>query len=312
MSATPTSSRVTAGAQPTLEYALPPGHSLRGYRILHTIGAGGFGITYLAEEPTTHRRVVLKENFPASLCYRRPDSPEVLLNPADSAESSFAWAHNNFMREARLLASLHHPHIAKVYTFFEAYNTSYYVTEHIAGQPLAEVAAAHAQLGQLLPQAGLLGTLVRVLDALDYIHSRDLLHRDIKPNNILIRKNGLPVLIDFGAARDACGDADPNVVESLGFSPAEQGNSGSDNMGPWTDLYSLGATLYYITTGQPLLPCRQRELYDTAETLSELPELLAVYDKVFLATIDRAIRPIIAGRFASAAEWIAALRPLFS
>lgn len=285
---------------------LPIGHVLHGYRIIRSLGAGGFGVTYLAEEESIERRVVLKENFPDRLCHRESKTMDVVLSdPARGAEE-FTWSHNSFMREARLLAALDHPHIAKVYSFFEAHKTSYYVTEFIDGKPLAEVAADYARKEFPLSQDALLGVMVRVLDALDHLHSRDLLHRDIKPDNILINKKGLPILIDFGAARDEYGDPDSNVVESQGFSPLEQSQS-DGNMGPWTDLYAFGATLYYSLTGTCLSDGRQRELYDDTTILAEDAKLTKLYDKRLLQSIDRSIRPAIADRYQSAAEWIADL-----
>lgn len=285
---------------------LPAGHVLRGYRIIRKLGAGGFGVTYLAEEQSIERRVVLKENFPDSLCHRESKTLDVVLSAPERDNGTFTLAHNNFMREARLLAALDHPHIAKVYSFFEAHKTSYYVTQFIEGKSFADVALDYAQKRFPLSQDALLGVMVRVLDALDHLHTRELLHRDIKPDNILINKRGMPILIDFGAAREEYGDSDPNVVESQGFSPIEQSQQ-NGNMGPWTDLYAFGATLYYVLTGTCLPDCRMRDTFDTADTLAELPNLTALYDKRLLQSIDRAIRPAIADRYQSAAEWIADL-----
>ena len=285
---------------------LPNGHLLHGYRILRTLGAGGFGVTYLAEEKALERRVVLKENFPDSICHRETGTLDVVLSSPETGAETFSWAHNNFMREARLLAALDHPYIAKVYSFFEAHRTSYYVTEFIEGKSLADVAADYARKKFPLSQDALLGVMIRMLDALDHLHSRELLHRDIKPDNILINKRGIPILIDFGAAREEYGDSDASVVESQGFSPLEQSTPGG-NMGPWTDLYAFGATLYYSLTGTCLPESRMRDISDTAEALVENEKLLKVYDKRLLATIDRSIRPAIADRYQSAADWIADL-----
>lgn len=288
---------------------LPPGTQLRGYRLLRCIGQGGFGVTYLAEEPQLSRKVVIKENFPSGICYRREGTHQVCLHHPEQDAEGFEWAMNNFLREVRLLGTVDHPSIAKVYSYFEAYGTSYYVLEYINGVSLGKLAESYAQAGQRLPQASLFGMLVRLLDALDYLHARKLLHRDIKPDNILITRTGLPVLIDFGAAREEYGDLGNTVVESPGFSPSEQG-SAAGNMGPWTDLYALGATLYYILTGECLPSCRQRELYDTADPLSLNPALAGEYCREFLQTIERAIVPAPEARYQSAAEWLADLARL--
>ena len=103
---------------------LPAGTDLHGYRILKPLGAGGFGITYLAEEDYLSRRVVIKESFPDSLCYRQTKTLHVCLNDPDNGAANYDWARGNFLREARILASLDHPYIAKVYSYFEANNTA--------------------------------------------------------------------------------------------------------------------------------------------------------------------------------------------
>ena len=288
---------------------LPDGHVLHGYRVLRTLGAGGFGVTYLAEEKALERRVVLKENFPDTLCHRQSGSLDVVLIAPEGRET-FDWAHNNFLREARLLASLDHPSIAKVYSFFHAHQTSYYVTEFIDGKSLADAVNDYRTHDCQLPQEALLGTMVRVLDALAYLHQREVLHRDIKPDNILINKKGLPILIDFGAAREACGDSEAGVVESLGFSPPEQGMNGGE-MGAWTDLYAFGATLYYILTGVCLPDGRQRQLYDMADSLVGMENLKKEYDERLLRSIDKSIRPAADARYRSASEWIADLLELY-
>jgi len=285
---------------------LPSGHVLRGYRLLHTLGAGGFGVTYLAEEALLQRRVVIKEHFPDALCFRESGTLNVRLHEP-GLRDTFRWALHNFLREVRLLASIHHPRIARVYSYFEAHGTAYYVTEYIDGPSFAEVVQRVISRGELLPQRALFGLLVRVLDALDYLHDRSLLHCDLKPDNILLTRQGMPVLIDFGAAQEKQETSSARVVESVGFSPSEQ-HSGGEQMGPWTDLYALGATLYYALTGECLPGCRQRELYDTVQPLAERPELREHYHPRFLASVDRAIRPIIRQRYQCVAEWMDDLR----
>lgn len=282
---------------------LPNGTLLHGYRVQRCIGGGGFGVTYLAQESLLNRTVVIKENFPDSLCYREEGTLDVLMHNPEDGKEGFAWAMNNFLREVRLLATLDHPCIAKVYSYFEEHGTAYYVVEYINGISLDKLAAQHAEMGQPIAQSSLFGLMVRLLDALDYLHSRKLLHRDIKPDNILITRNGLPVIIDFGAAREAYGDLSNNIVETPGFSPAEQ-STPDGNMGPWTDIYALGATMYYILTGTCLPPAKQRLIYDTADPLSSNERLCSTYSPTLLATIDRAISPLPEHRYQSVAEWM--------
>lgn len=286
---------------------LPEGHRLRGYRVIKTLGEGGFGITYLAEDELLQRRVVVKEHFPNSLCYRQDVTLNVRLH-AEQGRSGYRWAMANFLREVRLLASLDHPNLPKVYSFFEAHETAYYVTEYIDGMSLTNLAEDYEKHNMPIPQPALWGMMVQLLDALDYLHHRNLLHRDIKPDNILIRRDGTPVLIDFGAAGEDNDDTDVSaIVQSVGFSPAEQERE-NGNMGPWTDIYALGATLYYTLTGRCLPSGRLREIYDNATPLSAIRRLRSLYHPALLESIRKAIAPHREDRFASAAEWLAALR----
>lgn len=282
---------------------LPNGTLLHGYRVQRTIGSGGFGVTYLAQESHLNRTVVIKENFPDSLCYREEGTLDVRMHDPESGRQGFEWALNNFLREVRLLATLDHPCIAKVYSYFEEHRTAYYVLEYINGISLSKLAIQYAEMGRTIPQSGLVGLMVRLLDAFDYLHSKKILHRDIKPDNILVNRTGLPVIIDFGAARESYGDLSDSIVETPGFSPSEQSDP-NGNMGPWTDLYAFGATLYYMLTGTCLPTCQQREIYDTVDPLASNAELCKHYNPALLATIDRSIAPLPARRYQDVAEWM--------
>ncbi len=285
---------------------LPPGTQLHGYFLERVLGAGGFGVTYLAHEEGLQRKVVIKEHFPESICHREARTHKVRLVDEENRHA-YNWAMEGFLREQRLLSSIRHPHIVRVFTGFEANDTAYYVTEYIEGMSLGALAQDYARQGKRITQAELYGLLVRLLDALDYLHGRQMLHRDIKPDNILVNGRGLPVLIDFGAAHERHEADLVQAVETPGFTPSEQ-VTGCGEVGAWTDIYALGATPYYLLTGTMLAPCRQRELFDPALPLAQREELREHYHPQLLASIDRAVRPQAAQRYRDAAEWMAALR----
>ncbi len=289
-------------ACPIAPRELPPGTLLHGYRLERKLGAGGFGITYLAMDEMLQRRVVIKEHFPGSLCQREAGTLRVI--PIDDEQKDTCdWALGNFLREARLLAGVDHPGIANVYSYFEAHGTAYYATEYVDGRSLGDVVQDYAAHGFGFSEPEIYSLMVRVLDALDYLHRRKLLHRDIKPDNILINRAGHPVLIDFGAAREEYGDTHVQVVESPGFSPAEQGGN-SGEMGEWTDIYAFGATLYYTITGDLLPSCRQRELFDSVVPLAQNARYKPHYHRDILSSIDHAIRPRAHQRYQSVEEWM--------
>lgn len=286
---------------------LSANHLLNGYRIERCVGSGGFGITYLAKDELLGRRVVIKEHFPLALCQRNGATLNVeLQDPAEA--SNLEWSEQNFLREVRLLAALDHYNIVKIFSSFQAYDTLYYVTEYIDGQSLgAYVISAHQQ-GYRISQDELYGLMVRVLDALDYLHSRRILHLDIKPDNILLTRQGRPVLIDFGASHDNFGDTGVGVIETPGYSPPEQNMNGGEKLGPWSDLYAFAATLCYLLTGKSPSPGGQRLFYDNHEPLASRASLTSIYNVDLLAGIDRALSPSIDSRYRSVEEWMADLR----
>lgn len=286
---------------------LPSNHLLNGYRVSKCVGSGGFGITYLAEDELLGRRVVIKEHFPQALCERRSGTLNVELQDESGAEG-LEWSYQNFLREIRLMASLDHHNIVKIFSSFKALNTIYYVTEYIDGQSLGEFVHANYKIGRRVTQDELYGLMIRVLDALHYLHSRRIVHLDIKPDNILLTQHGRPVLIDFGAAHENFGDIGVGVMETPGYSPPEQSMNSGEGLGPWSDIYAFGATLCYLLTGAPPSPGGQRLLYDNHEPLASRAALTSIYSVDLLAGIDRALSPSPDSRYRSVGEWMADLR----
>ena len=177
--------------------ALQNGTELAGdYRIDRVLGAGGFGITYLADEIALNRLVTIKEYFPSDFAARTPGFDAAPRS--EQCAGDYRWGLDRFIEEAQTLAKFSHPNIVRVYRYFRANNTGYMVLHFEEGQSLK---AWLKSLGRAPRQKELDQIVAPLLDALDSIHRSDFLHRDIAPDNIIIRKDGQPVLIDFGSAR---------------------------------------------------------------------------------------------------------------
>ena len=279
---------------------LPHNYQLGNYRIIKVLGRGGFGITYLAHELKLNREVVIKENLPSALSNRASTTYRVQPLTEGNAAGSYEWALRNFLNEARTLSSLEHPNIIRIFTAFEELGTAYYVMPHISGTSLDKVRYP-------MPEAEIRPILLAMLDALRYLHSRTpvLLHRDIKPANILRGPDGTPVLIDFGTAR-VLSEHSQTVVESPGYTPLEQMKT-RGNVGPWTDLYALGGTMYKLITGKPPVRCLDRIGEDTQPRLADNTELLKNYSPRLLESIDKALALEVRNRWQSAEEWMKAL-----
>jgi hypothetical protein len=229
-------------AHPT---ALPAGRELLEYRIVSVLGEDGFGISYLAQDTILHRDVALKEYFPSDLALRAPDGN---VTPVSSGtESNFRKGLNQFLVEARTLARFVHPNIGRVDRYFEANGTAYMLREFEKGESLARK-FAH---GPRPDEAELKALLAPLLSGLEAVHRAGVLHRDIKPSNVFVRDDGSPVLFDFGAARLASRDALQDIIPILtpGYAPVEQ-YIRSGGQGPWSDIYSLAAVLFWAVTGE--------------------------------------------------------------
>ena len=238
---------------------LSAGAQVDRYRVEKTLGGGGFSVVYLALEQDTGRRVIVKEYMPPRLARRRDDLT-VVASGADS-EERFHHGRLLFFREAGILANLVHPNIVHVLNFFEANGTVYLVMPFEQGRNLQSYIKSR---GGRLSEELLRAMLTPLLDALRLIHSRDVLHLDIKPGNVHLRPGGSPLLLDFGALhrRFEHGRAHGGQVITAGFSPVEQYEP-NGYVGPWTDIYALGATLRTCIEGRTPPPAPQRYQKDT-------------------------------------------------
>lgn len=221
------------------------------YRIISTLGRGGFGITYLAEQVLVRRKVCIKEFFPKDF-YKRDEGSCSISILSQGQALTMSRFKEKFLKEAQTIAALDHPNIIHILDVFEENNTAYYVMEYVEG----------GSLGDLVKQRGALAEAVavryikEVASALGHIHEHKINHLDVKPGNIMVRaKDDKTILIDFGLSKhyDEVGEQTSStpVGISHGYAPMEQYNVGGVNsFSPATDIYSLGATLYYLVTGQ--------------------------------------------------------------
>lgn len=224
----------------------------RGTRVgpleIHSIlGCGAYGITYKAHDHALERTVAVKEYFPNGLATREDDA--VTLTPTSSSEKkAFEFGLKRFIREARTLARFNEPNIVRVQQYLEANATGYLVMNFEDGRTLSHLLRRLLRLNEQQARA----VAVHMLRGLRALHAKDYLHRDIKPGNILVRKSGPPVLLDFGAARQALENVlnqGLTVMLTPGYAPIEQYGR-RDNQGPWSDIYGLGSTLFHCIVGK--------------------------------------------------------------
>lgn len=250
------------------ESALLLGHVLKDrYYVGRLLGSGGFGITYLAYDDKTKKIRAIKEFFPREWVKRVEDHMRVKFLDSDKAEM-YHRGLEVFVNEARVLGTMStDPVIVNVSDFFRENNTAYIVMEYLQGMTLAEYMSKN---GRLFEEKQALAILKKVANPLHELHELGMLHRDISPDNIMLLGNDVVKLIDFGAIRQYAGydRKSMSVLVKPGFAPPEQ----YDNMGkqgPWTDVYALAATYYYLVTGKQPVPAMNRLKEDTLVPLHE-------------------------------------------
>lgn len=286
--------------------ALPVGTRLEEFYIERVLGSGGFGITYLALDTALNRRVVIKENLPVQFAYRETTSLTVRPRSAGKDAEDFAWSRENFNRESAILASMDHPGIVKVLRSFEALGTGYFIMPFVEGLALDELIEMRIEKNKPFSEEELGGMLERILGALEHLHRAGIQHRDLKPGNILITHDGIPVLIDFGSARQQLSERSMTVLESAGYTPFEQLQS-HGNVGPWSDLYALGGTLEKAIAGKAPPKANDRMRGDPRIPLAERDNLLAPFTPRFLQAVDKALRVEEGERWQSASDWLSHL-----
>jgi len=279
---------------------LPPGCLLNEYQIERVLGHGGFGVTYLARDTMLQKAVAVKEYLPMEWAVRTTGNTVSVR--AESDRQAFEQGLTSFLNEARVLARFSHPNLIPVYRFFQANSTAYFVMDYAEGETLK---GAIKKSGGLSEEK-IKHLLIPVLNGLEGVHKAGILHRDIKPENILVRNDGTAVLIDFGAARYAMGSKSRAITSVLtaGYAPIEQ-YSTSSQQGPWTDIYAMGAVMYYAIAG--------RKPIDAVARIHDDPHVTATlagkgrYSPEFLAAVDWALRVRADERPQSVADWKSAL-----
>lgn len=283
--------------------SLKPGYRLHWYEIIKVLGQGGFGITYLARDTNLEKNVAIKEYLPIELAVREKDHS---IHPlTEDRSKQYQWGLERFISEARTLSRYDHPNIVRVHAVFEENNTGYMVMSYEHGRTLQELLSGK----KTMEEAALLKILIPILGGLELVHESGFVHRDIKPDNIFIREDGSPVLLDFGSARQALGEKTKTLTSLVtpGYAPFEQYYSKSDEQGPWTDIYGMGATLYRAIAGITPLDAVDRSKYlleDKKDLYVPAVEIgKGTYSSRFLKAIDHALQFRQKDRPQSIHEW---------
>ncbi len=274
-------------------HALKEGYMLLEYRIEKLLGEGGFGLTYLAFDTNLEKLVAIKEYMPREHAVRKDDSQ--ILASSESSEKVYNWGLNAFLNEAKTLAKYEDTNIVRIYRFFKKNGTAYIVMEYCEGGCLIDRISKTKSMNEQV----LMRIMNSIVNGLQLVHNDGILHRDIKPDNIMFRNDDTPVLIDFGAARQAIGTKSRKVTTIItpGYAPLEQYSS-NGTIGPWSDIYSLAAVSYLCITGKRPPDIMNRLHEDTIKKLGERSN-----SSPFLKSIDEGLQLQIEDRPQSLSEW---------
>ncbi len=266
-------------SQETESHALPNGYRLQDYKIDKVLSAGGFSFVYLARD--RHGKLVaIKEYLPAALAVRDEGSRVTAKSPQDLV--NFRHGLKSFFEEGRALAGINHGNVVRVLNFFRANDTVYMAMKYEQGKSLQEYIQAHPEP---VREDFVRRLFNELLGGLREVHARKLLHLDIKPSNIYIRVDGSPVLLDFGSARQALAEVQSRLPLSFtpGFASPEQ-YADRKQLGPWSDIYSVGASMYacLVRTSPPAADLRTQE----DRMMPAVQAGKGVYSKHLLEIID--------------------------
>ncbi|MBR0161004.1 MAG: serine/threonine protein kinase [Oscillospiraceae bacterium] len=230
-------------------FALKPGSTLANRYVLgRVLGQGGFGVTYVALDHITRSRIAIKEYLPSEMAMRHPGRSQLSVYSED-LRSDYEYGKNQFLAEAEILSKfVGNEHIVGIQDIFEENATAYFAMEYMEGVTLKQQLL---ESGQPLSVSDANRILLPIMEALDWVHSKGIIHRDISPDNIMMRSDGTAKLIDFGAARNSTGEKSKSldIILKHGFAPIEQ-YTRRGRQGPFTDVYAMAATYYYTITGK--------------------------------------------------------------
>ena len=289
-------------------YALPSGYRLEHYEFGKVLSLGAYGIKYQALDHDTGRQVAIKEYLPDGVAARRDDTTVVPRSSSD--KQAFDVGLGRFLDEARMQARIEHANLVKVHRALRANGTGYVVMDYVEGETLAQLLERRSTLAE----EDLNAVVAPILGPLELLHQHGFLHQDIRPGNIVLRSDGTPVLLEIGGSRQVHGGArqsfgDRSQSPSLaaptaGFSALEQYSSRS-RLGPWTDIYALGAVMYTCVSGRPPPDAPSRVIEDELVPAAEAAH--SSYDENTLKAIDQALAVPAGERPSSVAAWRANL-----
>jgi non-specific serine/threonine protein kinase len=258
------------------------------FELTGVLGEGGFAIVYLAYDHSLRRVVAIKEYMPGAIATRAPDG--TVIARSAKHEATFRAGLDSFLNEARMLAQFDHPALIRIHRFWEQNGTAYIAMQYCDGRTLRQLRQDEPET--VKDETWLKTTFAPVLDALELLHSSSCFHRDISPDNILVLSSGVPILLDFGAARQVIGDMTQalTVILKPGFAPIEQyADDATLAQGPWTDIYGLGAVLYFALLGKPPVASVARMVKDPMPKLADQSVEPIGASQPFLSAIDHAL-----------------------
>ncbi len=270
--------------------SLATGVELEEYRIEGVLGKGGFAITYAGLDLRLKKRVAIKELLPDGIATRI--AGDTVVAQTEALKADYEWAIDSFIKEAQTIASFEHPNIVRVSRFFRQNGTAYMVMPFIEGSDLKKLIKKKGKYSY----QELLAILLPLLGGLSEVHKAGVLHRDIKLENIYLTTHGVPILIDFGAARQQVGgkSLDMTSIITPGYAAIEQYSTDAKYQGPWSDIYSMAACIYHMITGQKPAPASERSDAARNQQADPMPRLSQLqpqgFPPQFLNGVDQALQ----------------------